>query len=333
LRPARLAGIAAIILLPLPTACGDSTGLGDGVDPLAAAAALDSVAATFFSNNIAVSSLAALGPFISAATTQTGVGSFDPAEQANASVPEELLGRTFAWDPADRRYVPDPNDDGGAPQNGVRFRIYTPDASTGLPTVPLENIGFVDVVDWSTIDRIDVSLNAAVGGATLVDYSVRGPQSFSAFDLTSSGHLSDGVNRLDFVFDVEAVGRAFTFRFAFEFGQHRITFRLDRGDTGAGGSTVRITDGVTDAVIEFALNFDRDGVIGEASGASVDGRNVAVLSGTTEQAFLERSGGVSLTSEELQALGNLFDNSGLILAGLGDLFEVGAQIGSLRHVL
>lgn len=343
--------------LSVLAACDDDGGTGpDGVvDPSTASAVVDSVVQAFFSANEALRSLAVLGPFIYGITGQTNLdplsfgsprdgrsisgaarrirSSFerlyqrrDVGSRVTASIPATLLGLTLIWDPVDSRYIADPNDDGAAPANGVRFRIYAPDPETRLPVVPLEDIGYVDIVDLSDFDQINVSVEAVVRGTTLLDYSVRGALQSDSFDLIVAGHVSDGADRLNFGFNVASADGGSSARFSLNLGTFLIGFEFGRDGSGAGSNTVSITDTASDGVIEFIFEFDADGRISDDSGASINGERVAVLSGTTEGAFLSRSDGSPLSSGELQALARLFEAFGSIFGTLADLFEFGLAV-------
>src|ERR1051325_10391009 len=59
----------------------------------------------------------------------------------------QALGTTFVWDPATNSYIA--SSDSGAPANGERFILYALSQRTGLPSVPLTAIGYVDLTHAS----------------------------------------------------------------------------------------------------------------------------------------------------------------------------------------
>jgi hypothetical protein len=67
-----------------------------------------------------------------------------PAAQIRASaIPDNVKGKTFAWDVSTRTYVADATIT-GAPPNGVRFVLYNWEVLNG-PTIPLNRVGYIDI--------------------------------------------------------------------------------------------------------------------------------------------------------------------------------------------
>ena len=67
-------------------------------------------------------------------------------------MPTSLWGETYIWDSGRNGYVRDPNDDGSAPSNGVRFITYVTNPATGVPATPLVETGATDILDFSGVD-------------------------------------------------------------------------------------------------------------------------------------------------------------------------------------
>src|SRR2546423_1525679 len=83
------------------------------------------------------------------------------------ATPATMPGTTFVWDPATAGYIA--SSDSGAPANGERFVLYAISQRTGLPSVPLAPIGYVDL----TAPPPPPDSNAA--GVTLVGTPAAGP--------------------------------------------------------------------------------------------------------------------------------------------------------------
>lgn len=101
---------------------------------------------------------------------------------SNLVLPGTLVGRTLVWDPAQQRYVVDP-DANGAPTDGVRFVYYASDAA-GQPSTPLEPLGYIDFADTeSGAEGIGVRVVHSPASTVLADYVLK---------LTPSGNDSEG---------------------------------------------------------------------------------------------------------------------------------------------
>src|SRR6266566_4346313 len=120
-----------------------------------------------------------------------GVRTNLPAGEGITGVSTAALGTTFVWDPATNSYVA--SSDSGAPANGERFMLYALSQRTGLPSVPLTSIGYVDLTD-SSAGATGVTLvgtPAAEPPATYASYSV------AAGGASLAGFVTDGTTRLD----------------------------------------------------------------------------------------------------------------------------------------
>jgi len=117
-----------------------------------------------------------------------------PKSGHHGAVAGAPAGTTFVWDPATDVYVA--SSDAGAPANGDRFILYALSLRTGLPSLPLTSIGYVDLTDAS----------AGAVGVTLVGTPATGPPATyarycvarGATSVTSLvGFVTDGTTRLD----------------------------------------------------------------------------------------------------------------------------------------
>ena len=354
-RRSPISAVLALSAVGLLAACGDDNDLfgpGIAVNPAAAQAVLDSVVERFFTTNDALAGLHALGPFIIGITRQPDIVRYNlmrsgppgsdvrarqaaqrnlrqspsvtpPAGAGAATVPELLRGSTLIWDPVDETYVVDPNDDGAAPDLGIRFRLYTVDSETGFPATPLDDIGHVDIIDASSRTRVNLSLDAVVGAAKLLDFGVNGSIGSSEFDLRSAGFLSDGAARLNFSLDVTGTPSSIEPAFSLNLGSFRVDFRASGGDSGAGNTIVALTDLATDDVVELTLKVDSDGLISDDSHVTINGRTVAMFVGTVDEAFLARAEDSPLSTADLVAMGAIFNAIGEVFATFNDLFFFG----------
>jgi len=127
---------------------------------------------------------------------ERGTGGEDPQREGIKGVRTKSgdRGTTYVWDPATDAYVA--SSDSGAPANGERFMLYALSQRTGLPSLPLTSIGYVDLIDSS----------AGAVGVTLVGTPATGPPATyarycvarGAASVTSLvGFVTDGTTRLD----------------------------------------------------------------------------------------------------------------------------------------
>src|SRR5207248_11543755 len=61
----------------------------------------------------------------------------------SATAPASSPGTTFVWDPDTSGYIA--SADTGAPANGERFVLYAISQRSGLPSVPVAPIGYVNL--------------------------------------------------------------------------------------------------------------------------------------------------------------------------------------------
>ncbi len=233
-------------------------------------------------------------------------------EQLN--IPSGALGVTFIYDPVEG-YIPSQRT--GAPANGVRFILYAVDPILEEPVTPLNEIGWLDIIDTSNFatGTIDISLEAVVNDVTLVDVTSTGVLTQTSLSLDFDGTLSDGQNNLNFTIDA-----LFS-----ETGTFELTFGMTAGDVGvtvafsgteAGGGSVTTT--FTDAgnTIVVSLSVDASDNILSGSGVSFNGSTVAIISGSLDNPTVTNAEGDPLTDEELAALEDL-------LLAMVDVIEFG----------
>jgi len=147
------------------------------------------------------------------------------------------LGTTFVWDPATNSYVA--SSDSGAPANGERFMLYALSQRTGLPSVPLTSIGYVDLTD-SSAGATGVTLvgtPAAEPPATYASYSV------AADGASLAGFVTDGTTRLDLNVRADSTTSPGTLREQTAIAVAGQDLHVDESVTvsGENGDTVRMT--------------------------------------------------------------------------------------------
>ncbi len=115
-------------------------------------------------------------------------------------IPSDLLGKTLLYNPAAERYDVD-EDRTGAPPDGVRFVLYAVDPARRQVLSPLQEIGFLDLVDESTPSADRLAITGSVGGVVLLDYEAAasiGVVGGVTLTFTAAGSVGDQDDRLDF---------------------------------------------------------------------------------------------------------------------------------------
>ena len=119
---------------------------------------------------------------------------------AAAAIPPDLLGTTFVYDVNVQHYAA--SDLTGAPANGVRFLLYAVNPVTGVPTEPLTEVGYVDVVTSQTSTSASVNIVVVSDNQTYLDYSAKvTANSASSGTVNVSGYVTNGHDRVNFDLD------------------------------------------------------------------------------------------------------------------------------------
>lgn len=253
-------------------------------------------------------------------------------------LPETLLGSTLIWNPETDRYEVDPERT-GAPADGVRFVMYEVDPDTGRPAEPLNEVGFVDLVDESTSDsglrlRVHAVDTTGPSPVDLADYVVEGSLVLAGetrLDLSASGFLSDGTDRLDFSLsqNLTLPSSSSTARGSLDYSLSLEdgatvtltadgTFDLSGGTASSLTATLTLEDGgdVVETSVEVAADGALDGAV------AFNGREVILIAGTRSNPEFTRPDGSEVTQEEREALRDLFRAVEELLAFGASIFGV-----------
>ncbi|KPJ96071.1 MAG: hypothetical protein AMS18_01695 [Gemmatimonas sp. SG8_17] len=267
LRPKRLLPLSTILAISL-SACNDTTNPFEGnFDADQAQASLQTVDDAFgtqaFESFSVLGAEFVVGGGAAAASVDLLASAADPhyvsltqraqlaaqeiaaamAAPAAVLIPEEYRGLTYVYVPGEG-YLVDPEATDG-PDNGVRFILYTVNPITKEIAVPLDSIGYADLLDESTENEAAIRLRVVSGDVTYLDYVVSTSGPITSPTFTIAGSITDGVNVAEFTLSV-----AFEFTFA--------------------GATIDIDYdiAVNDSSIEIALHLEGDAE--ENSSATID---------------------------------------------------------------
>lgn len=119
------------------------------------------------------------------------------------ALPDDVAGRTFAFDPAVAAYVA--TDVPGGPSAGVRFLLYAIDALSRLPAAPATELGHVDVISEGAFR---VRIQVADAGGTRLEYRVTASGTETDRRVEVDGFTFDGATRAEFAFEnlIELIG-------------------------------------------------------------------------------------------------------------------------------
>ena len=321
---------AFALALSVVVACNDDT-TGVQQEPLTpdnASEVMNGVVTTFFEGNDAAISLEYFGDYIGMAlgggpalapagmnaTSSAGwnhlVQNFAPVLGVPANIPQLFQGTTFEWDTLEGGYIPTERE--GASQNGVRFILYAVNPITLQPVSPLNEVGYIDLIDTSSFPTVALDMAAVIGEDTLISVGATGTLSDTLVTFNIDGYFSNGQDQLDFTLDASDSDDGTTI----------IDFQLEFDGYTAHHTWTETQNGVTleqtlsDGVNEIAFQVDLlsnfgDYVIQEGSGVYFNDELVAALSGTVGEdswdVTLTNAEGDPLTPTELQALGEVFD--------------------------
>jgi len=318
---------AALSLIGVLFACSDSTG-PENYDPVAVTNKAEAVLGAL-SDNPALASLAVLGPAmqLSVAAPSLSVAPFDPTDVETATsdrlrtwrnlvpsfgtsgslaiFPVDLLGSTFVYNTDLGHYEVNP-DATGAPAAGVRFILYAVDPVAGQIVLPLNPVGYLDLIDVSTPSADAVQIVAVVNGTTYLDYTASASVGTSSATIGAEGYISNGTDQVDFDLSVTVTSSQITmdYQLSSSDGAVRLqaTFSSDNSVTAAltvqgNGETIVMSLTVTPSTISGQITYNGDVVV--------------TVAGTPANPTFTRPDGTALTQAELNALlafGNLIDD-------------------------
>ena len=346
-----------LLLLPavvLSACSGDTTSTELDYDPAATVAQLEAVVGPLVQGENAFYGLyaagQALGQFSDTEPPQDLLG-FRPALEpraravearrteealwsAQVAFPPEIVGQTLVWDAPRNRYVVDETRT-DAPQDGVRIVHYTMSQSSATPLLPLQEIGYIDLMDEDVTgeERLAILVVITTGAqdVTLLDYvvAVTGPSETSMGDLlfTAVGTLASASGTVAF-----ELAQGFTWSEAEDSETLTLDYRYEvpgggaiaLGMEGTKGFEAERWDGglnllveITDAedLVEVDASIAGDGSLNGT--IRLNGTGVVAIAGSDGSVTFSHAGGESLAQQDRAALRNLWS----LMIGLLGLTE------------
>ncbi len=317
--------IAGVTLVVMAAACSDSTGPENF-----SATKTEQVAAAVvgaLGNNTALQTLDILGASLSLSGPALAAAPFAAAEMGGdvnttarlqtlgqavlnfgaasplAIFPANLLGKTYVYNPQTSQFEID-DARTGAPAAGVRFILYAVDPIARQIVTPLNEVGYLDLIDVSTPSADAVQIVAVIGTITYIDYTASATTNTNSASLNATGFVSDGTDQIDFNLTLTVSQTAITADYTLSSGAASV--RLQVNLTQAGLTFVlTVTDG--NETVAMTVNLDETTVDGSIR---YNGDVVVVITGDPDNPQFTRPDGTPLTQEEalaLRALGDFFD--------------------------
>lgn len=247
---------------------------------------------------------------------------------AQVVFPTEVVGQTLVWDPAENQYAVDPERE-DAPSNGVRVIYYAMNPVSGLPTEPVDELGFIDLTDEDQAEeeRLGIRVVDTSGGedTDLLDYYVgfSGDVGGTQGEYTSAavGFLSTGSETLDFdleehfAWDEEAGTGEVGLLYVYQLEDASIGLQMDAtggpepGDFSTFVLAVDISDGQDH--VDFDIDIGEDeSVTGEIY---LNETLVMEVSGEDGAPVFTRPDGSDLTQQEVNALLSVWSGAAIAL--------------------
>jgi hypothetical protein len=242
----------------------------------------------------------------------------DPSFAMEPIFPSNFLGTTFEWDEGLGRYAMTAR--AGAPATGVRFILYAVDPFSGEPATPLNEIGWLDLIDQGNASATQLRVVATTGGIDRLDYTVAASYALHGDNVeaivTADGFISDGPRTLLFdlvqtvAFNTTDETMRVDMLYDLEMKDEDVRVVVDVGsDIDLSGSDVSldvmltVTDGGNVTVLDVTVDQTEN-----LSGTVVhNSQTVANMNGSTSAPVFTNGNGDPLSSAEVAALTEVFD--------------------------
>jgi hypothetical protein len=245
---------------------------------------------------------------------------------SSAAIPAEFLGKTFVYSGGSYSVSALT----GAPATGVRFLLYAVDPVTLLPAEPLNQTGYVDLMDMSSGTTSAARVIVVSGGTTYVDYRVNVSPTLTGVRVTVLGFISDGTNQATFnLRSVLTSASGLTLTYSIDVPDRGLSVDLSLNATGTTPETSNI--GVTldlrgeNGWVRLTGSFTATGGI---LNVAINGTPFATITSVDgSEPVITGVGGQPLAPEELETLQLIFEfTSGAFVAFDQLLAPVGSFI-------
>jgi len=274
------------------------------------------------------------GSYANLASMSKSIRQFVPAFAAmgRSAIFGTVDGSVYTWNTSTDSYQQSATT--GGPSNGVRFILYAVDPLTDMPSLPLTQVGYVDLMDESTGSAaiLHVKVNNTGGIITYLDYIFTGSGSSTNFSASASGTVTNGLSgsaNKTLSFNVSITGGSSSETLSSTYTLNNPAVTVTEGLTVAdNGTTLTLTVNFTFSRTGETVNAQGTIAINDADGSGtvnvtfkVNGSTYATLTGNVNSPSLARSGGGQLSGAEQDALGHLFIAAADISEKTGEIFN------------
>lgn len=223
-------------------------------------------------------------------------------------ISEGNRGNTFVYNELEQQYIVDPERT-GAPETGVRFVLYSEDATTGMPDVNDER-GYFDLIDLgdnSTYD-IDLQMDGVWDDNQFLSYGLQLEEMPQGGEIAVDGFLSDGIETLNFDWSLVQTSEEATQTQTTDLDYHLwMTSRnwdfVVSMDVVSDPTGENVTVGMTVQHGNRVLSIQATGDDTSISGTiSINGEVFVTMSGSSDNPTFEKPDGTSLTARDIEAL-------------------------------
>lgn len=234
---------------------------------------------------------------------QRAASGFSPESPA-VIFPADVLGKTFTYNTTTQQYQL--SSEPGAPSTGVRFRLYAVNTGTGQVTVPLQDIGYLELTDTSSPSRVALGIKAVINNTTLLEYEASATVTTLSVGFSAQGYVSDGTTQVDFDLSQNfSQTSGITINYIVKVPEKNVDVQLEAGlglDL-VGSITLTISHDGNDTVVDVTGALD-----GAITGTIEHNGDVVVnIAGTTDTPVFTDATGTPLTAQQLDALEHLVD--------------------------
>ncbi len=232
-------------------------------------------------------------------------------------IPVSLRGRTFLWDPGQGRYVPNAYQT-GAPEDGVRFRLYAVDTLQQKPSTPLQDAGWTDLRDISTTYVTVVEVLAHSPSQQTAQYQVTKLRGTASGGLNAYGSIESG-GRDDLDLDLVASDLGLAADYVIT-GSNGYTARLLMNISDASQTatlTWRLVHGADTVAVDLQATATSHGYGGTVK---VRGAVVATVTGDLTAPTITGTGSAPLTGSALDAVQAIVSGFVMLVAEVDAVF-------------
>jgi hypothetical protein len=227
---------------------------------------------------------------------------------SSMAIPPEFVGKTFVWNGS--AYVVSALT--GAPSGGVRFLLYAVDPITGIPADPLNQTGYVDLVDMSSGTTSAARVIVVSGTTTYVDYRVNVTATATSARVTVLGFITDGVTEATFNLRSVLTNSGLSLTYSLDVPERDLSIDLTMTATGTTpeASTIGVTLDMRgqNGWVRLTGTFT---ATGGTLNVAINGAPFATITSTSgAEPVITGAEGQPLAPEELETLQLIFEFTG-----------------------